>query len=281
MVRPRQYVSKSPVRAARFEKIYGSRTTSFWKSLGRFLIGLALFIFDLAALVWLSCHVWNILCVDPYFSIEKIHVQGLKNFTEEEVIHRAQLNQVKNIFKLDMAETQRILSEEPLFKKVEVSKQLPNQIFVRVWEREPMAQIVSSEDPDHPWLLDCDGVVLTQSPGKNPLYPLIRMELHRNELRARNRMTQPALSKALKVLEIFSDSVLKKMFDLEYVDLSDPSDVVLKSVSGLTVHLGTDDFENRLIRLLSIFEDLKKKHQEPMTIDLRFRYVPVTLKEKG
>jgi cell division septal protein FtsQ len=53
----------------------------------------------------------------------------------------------------------------------------------------------------------------------------------------------------------------------------------LKNESGLLVHLGEGDYESRLIRLLSILEDLKKKNQEPLSVDLRFRYVPVVLKE--
>ncbi len=279
MVRPRQYVAKSPIRASRFDKLYGSRSGSFWKSVGRFFLGAALFILDLALLIWLSFRVWNILCADPYFSIDTISVQGLKNFSKDEVIHRAHLNEVRNIFKLDLMEAQRLLNEEPLLKKAEIWKQLPNQIFVKVLEREPIAQVVSHENEEHIWLLDAEGVVLSEVKQLSPVYPLIRIELPQSDLHQRKRIESPGLLKALRVLEIFSGSVLKKMFDLEYVDLTDQEDVVLKNTSGLIIHLGSSDYESRLIRLLSILEDLKKKRQDPTMIDLRFKYVPVTLKE--
>ena len=279
MLRPRQYVYKTPLRIRKPKRARGFRAASWWRSFRRFILGLVLLAFDAGAVGWFSYKAWDILCADPSFMVSRIHVQGSKIFTHDQIIGKSRLGLQKNIFKANIRDAKRILEEEPLLKKVEVWRQLPDQIFITIVEREPQAQIVSFDDSTKAWLIDPDGVILSESQEPNSLYPLIRFKIEKKDFHRGKRLADKGLLNALSVLEVFSQSVIKKMLDLEVLEVPDEFDVVLKSKSGLVVHLGYRDFEERLIKLLSIIEDLNRKKQVPESIDLRFRDVPVVLKE--
>lgn len=284
MLRPRQYVHKSPKKIGNYSRTYGKGSPSWKGTFQNFILGSALLILDLGLVGWFTVRLWAVLCVDPDFDVREIHVEGAKSFTPGEIVVRSKLQQGENIFKVDIQEARRILEEEPLFRKVSVWRQLPREIFIQVSEREPIAQIILGHEKDDKdvaaWLVDSEGVVVSNEVECSKLYPILAVTLERSVLRRGSRIFDEGFSRALNVLEIFSGSILKKMMELEVIELKDKSDVVLRGAHELTVHLGKEDFEDRLIRFLTIMEDLKKKGQTPLSIDLRFKYVPVVLKEE-
>jgi len=279
MLRPRKFVQKTPKRVHQSGQLFRSRRRSWVHMLRRGLLGLFLLILDLGLLVWLSISAWALLSSDPYFAVRKITIHGQKSLTAEEIIAKSKIGLRENIFKTDILQVKHLLESERLFERVEVWRQLPDEIFIDVVERQAVAQLVSSNENSKIWLLDRDGIVVAQVPAVNNIYPVIRMDLDQKSWRRGYQVKNNGLSKALKVLDIFSDSILKKLIELDAVEVRADLDVLLKSINGLEVNLGQDHFEERLIRLLSILEDLKKKNQDPSMIDLRFRYVPVVLKD--
>jgi cell division septal protein FtsQ len=145
MLRPRQYVSKSPQRARKLNRSYGARAISSGASIRKMILAVLLLIFDSVLIGWLSFKLWGFLCTDPEFSVRKIQIRGNKTFSTQEIIKRAGFVYGKNIFKIDIKAARRNLEIEPLFKRVEVWRQLPSEILIKITEREPMAQIVPLE----------------------------------------------------------------------------------------------------------------------------------------
>ncbi|MBI1870235.1 MAG: FtsQ-type POTRA domain-containing protein [Chlamydiae bacterium] len=284
MIRRRRYVSRSPLSVRGFSPSKKSRPFSFPKFLGKSTLILFLLVADLALLVWLGHKIWDVLSIDSYFSIQQIQVQGLNFFSENEVISRTKLLKGQNIFKTDIREARRILTQEPLFEDVDVWRQLPDTVLIKIIERKPVIQVIPKNKEEgikeKVYLVDKEGMILSNGMDATQLYPIVRMVAKADLFRRGNQISNQGLIHALEVMDIFSDSLLRKVFDLENIEIQDDSDVMLRSRSGMIVHLGDTDFESRLLKLLAILEDVKKKKEEPQSIDLRFRYVPVTLKEE-
>lgn len=244
----------------------------------RFFYGLMLVVLNIVVLGWLSVRLWDYLCAEPEFAVRRILVDGAKGISSEEIIRRSQIRYGMNIFKADIFEARRLLERDPLIRRAEVWRKFPGEIFIRVEERYPVAQIHSA-GLDSVWLVDQEGVIVSHAQKTTNVYPVIALVLERHLLRRGNKIESEDLRSALKVLDIYAGSILKKYLDLERIEAPDDFDMILKCASGLTVHIGREDFENRLIRLLTILEDLKKKKKEASSIDLRFRHVPVVLKD--
>ncbi|MBI1883817.1 MAG: FtsQ-type POTRA domain-containing protein [Chlamydiae bacterium] len=279
MLRPKRYVYKAPSHFHRFGSSKNSKRPSWLRKLSRGSLFLFLLTVDLALSGWVASQIWKMACGDSYFTIQKIKVMGASVVSEEEVIERSRLKSFHNIFKANILEARRLLTLEPLFKEVQVWRELPGDIVIQVQERAPLAQVIAISGGSKGWLVDPQGVIVSNVQAASNLYPIIRMPLEKSAFRRGNQVIQGGLPNALKVLEIFSGSVLKKVFDLQWIDLHDKEDVILKGKGDLVIHLGNEEFEGRLLKLLSILDDLKKKKREPLSIDLRFRYVPVVLKE--
>jgi hypothetical protein len=218
MLRPRQYVSKSPRRVRKAGRSYGKRSVSIQRT----ILSIVLVVFDFALLGWLSFKLWSFLCTDPEFAVRKIHVQGVRAFSHDEIVKRTGLVYGQNIFKADIRQARRNLEAESLFEKVEVWRQFPKEILIKVTEREPLAQIVLLSDqtevlphgpvlPTQVWLVDREGVILSDANKSSNVYPIICIDLKKSDLRRGNRVAHEGLIRALKALEVFSGSVLKKM----------------------------------------------------------------------
>ena len=275
MLRPKQYVKKSPHRLPHIRR--STRPQSIFKRLGRGVVIAALGAVNIALAIWLSLQVWEVLTTDREFAVSEIHVIGAKSIPVDTIMKRSRVKVGDNIFKIDLKGAQSILEAEPQFRQVEVWRQLPKDIFIRVDEREPVAQIQSASG-DHCWLVDAEYVAMGPcQPGKETFPTIIGVDdLH--AFKRGVKLDRAGYLNALKILSLLSDSALKKLFQLERVIVEASDDIVMVGQDQMSVKLGHEDFENRLLKFYSILEDLKKKSKTASAVDLRFKYVPVVLK---
>jgi hypothetical protein len=105
------------------------------------------------------------LVSSPEFNTTRVTVAGNQLLATTELESLATANE-GNAFWLRRAEIASRLRQLPPVERVEVSLTLPNQVAVRVKEREPVAIWVTGETP---FLVDGEGVVLSAGPAARPL----------------------------------------------------------------------------------------------------------------
>jgi len=149
------------------------------------------------------------------------------------------------------------LRAHPDIKDAVVSRRLPGKMLIRVYERIPLAAVYSAppgargeESPQQRHVLDEEGVVLSRRKERsNRSLPII-MGLKLGALRAGDRLAAPEAKRAIEVVKGYRESELCRQLDLVAVDVSDPSNCVLRSPSIHEIRLGDENIEGRL-RLLA------------------------------
>ncbi|MGQ9735483.1 MAG: cell division protein FtsQ/DivIB [Thermaceae bacterium] len=95
------------------------------------------------------------------FPVERIHVEGLRRLSREEVLHTLDLSE-GDPWLWVFPQRGKNLLENPWVKEVHLGKPRPKEVLIRVVERTPIARLPNGEG------LSNDGVILPQG-GQGPL----------------------------------------------------------------------------------------------------------------
>ncbi|MCF8010627.1 MAG: FtsQ-type POTRA domain-containing protein [Clostridiales bacterium] len=85
-----------------------------------------------------------ILFNSPYFEVKEINVQGNCQLSRQEIIHFSALRTGTNIFKISTKKTASNLKVISFIKKVEVKRDLPASVLIKIEERKPAALLKGS-----------------------------------------------------------------------------------------------------------------------------------------
>src|SRR5690554_198413 len=75
--------------------------------------------------------------LSPFFEVKSIEFEGLKIMVENEFSFIIDLYEKANILFLDYSEIEKSLLELPLVKEVEIKKDFPDKINIKIIERDP------------------------------------------------------------------------------------------------------------------------------------------------
>ncbi len=227
----------------------------------------------------------RILFLDnPHFVIKKFVIRTEGQVQPEEIIRRlasAGIQKGKtNLFQVDLGQLRRRLEAYVLIDHVEIAWRLPDTLAIRVFDREPVAQITRPGGR----LLDGDGWILPPRPDPQvALLPIIapipHIETVPTGVRVRDEMVQAALHLLLlcrtegydQILEIESiqlDRAGKRLFcHLHEHGTFRESAVVVLPVDGM---------EMALRRVRAIVRERLRGRQKTGYIDATYRInVPV------
>jgi cell division septal protein FtsQ len=210
-----------------------------------------------AAVVWA---VYRYSHSDPRFSVKQVTVTGLKRVTEEDVMSRIKLQTdgSTNIFGVSMEDIRTQVEEIQWVRYVTVSRVLPDQILVRVVEREPAgyARIhgqVYEFDPEST-ILEPDSATDLNMPF---LDGLIVNDTEHN-------LRKIAMYKKL-LAELgpgsFSEVIVNPNNEVSVVTKDDP----------VIVSLGIDEFKERWSHYLALKDKITNEYKDAVRVDLRFR----------
>ena len=105
--------------------------------------------------------IYGVLTQCSYFKADNIEITGIKQLTEEMVMDQASLSAGVNILSLNLQSTRKRLLAHPDIEDADVERKLPNQLFIRIEEHQPLAVI----DLGRKFLIDVKGKIYKEHTG--------------------------------------------------------------------------------------------------------------------
>lgn len=198
------------------------------------------------------------------------------------VLSRLKLQRGQNLMAVDLPQVRRDLKLFPMVEEAQVSRELPHRLFIRIWERTPVANISAGNVVNYQ--IDRNGMVMNLLPfAKNS-------EGLQKRLASLPEITGAAVSdlqegRKTSSREVFHAlALLQKVeqgvdLDIESIDVARRGVLVVGTSDKAVVRVGMGDMENQLKKLARILEDVRQRSEQLQTVDLTIgRDVPVTLK---
>lgn len=220
-----------------------------------------------ASLVWAGYHY---LHTDPRFDLKKVTVSELKHVEDNEILGRIQLNTGTNtnIFAVNMDEVRTRVEQIGWVHHVTVQRLLPDEIVIRVVEREPkgVARIHGRlvEFDDEAAILEPDNPTL-------PAFPVL-LELDENNVEANRRK----IAMYRKVVADLGGEEIRQVI----VNSNDEVSIVREG-DPLIVRLGVADFKERWGRYLKLKEMISAEYKNAVHVDLRFHNKVIVTMQNG
>jgi cell division protein FtsQ len=167
----------------------------------------------------------------------------------------------RSVYLLPLADRRATLQTVDWVKDASVARFWPNRVVVRVTERQPVAFLALGYSRFG--LIDADGVILPQSPGRFHL-PVLTGVRTRDSLPERRARVQRML-RLLHDLGGMADKVAE-------IDVSDKDNLkITQPYEGrmVTLLLGDQDFSVRYQNFVSHYGEIKQKLPGATTLDLR------------
>jgi len=207
----------------------------------------------------------QVLLESGYFAVNKVRVEHQSKVTEGDILAASDIHSGDGIFDLDLHLIGRKIEENPWIAKAEVERAFPDEVVIRVIEREPQA----IADLGYLYYVDAGGEIFKLLDGTDLLdFPVITgidreyMLNHPDEVQAR-------LRQALRLMHALHG---RSHFNLEDVSeiFVDPQEglTLYTLVGGVPIRLGNGDFEYKLQRLEQVYEDLEPRLAALKYIDL-------------
>lgn len=218
---------------------------------------------------------YNYAVTDPAFalsSLQQVEMLGGQHISRAQVAGVFAADLGRNVFFVPMDARQRAIERIAWVKSASVLRILPNQIQVRVSEREPVA---FARVGSHLQLIDADGVLLDRPQSAKFDFPVVKGfhsaqdGVSAIEQRRRQMQTYLAL-----VQELDSDGGHHSL-DISEVNLSDADDIQASvtppgSSSELLLHLGNHDYLRRYKLFLAHVQEWQHLYPRLASVDLRY-----------
>jgi cell division protein FtsQ len=199
----------------------------------------------------------------PYFQIKETVVKGCTELTEKDVLTLAAIKYPQSLFAINTDAIVKRISSSPWIKSVYIGRELPNRLVIDI--REKMAIALVKKDSVF-YLIDTDGTPFKKiQNGDDTDLPVL------NGCYTEGKMQGRLLTKSLELLKVLSN--LKELPAVSHVSEINGHEMLGLSLftdSGLCLHLGFDNYENKLKRLAPVMDDLGRRNLKPgfLLIDL-------------
>lgn len=210
----------------------------------------------------------QVLLESGYFGVEQIRVEQQVRVSEGDILAASDITIGDSLFDMELYMIGRKIEEHPWIARAEVERFFPDQVVIRVVEREARAII----DLDYLYYVDRSGEVFKMLDAGDELdYPVIT-GIDREYLLDNPDKTEGCLELALVLMDELDK---REIFSLEevseiYYDQHDGLTLHTR-VGGVPVRMGKDSFAVKLNRLETIYEDL-----EPRLLALKYIDLNVT-----
>src|SRR5262245_754553 len=205
------------------------------------------------------------LLTTPRFGVASVEVRGVSRVPPDQILAAAAIQRGTNIFKLDTIGVTGRVESLPEVRRADVVRELPNRVVISVEERRPFTLVHGGRLH---WM-DEEGRLLGASPeAVAPPMPVIS-GLSAEELASMRTAPGPKARAAIGVIRALLRSGNGLTAEISEIDMSRREGPVLYTVDGVEVRLGTEDWDERLIRLEGVLSQIAT--QDVRTVDLRFR----------
>src|SRR5437867_1297260 len=199
------------------------------------------------------------------FAVASIEVRGVSRVAPDQILAVAAIQRGTNIFKLDTMGVIGRVESLPEVRRADVVRELPNRVVISVEERRPFTLVHGGRLH---WM-DEEGRLLGASPEVvAPPMPVIS-GLSADELASMRTAPGPKARAAIGVIRAPLRSGNGLTAEISEIDMSRREGPVLYTVDGVEVRLGTEDWDERLVRLEGLLAQIAT--QDVRTVDPRFR----------
>ncbi|MGK2905626.1 MAG: cell division protein FtsQ/DivIB [Desulfuromonadales bacterium] len=210
----------------------------------------------------------EMLLESGYFDVQQIRVEHQVRVSESDILDASDIKPGDSLFDLELHMIGRKIEEHPWIARADVERSFPNQVLIRVAEREVRAII----DLGYLYYVDKTGVVFKMLDAEDQLdYPVIT-GIDRQYLLDNPDQTQGCLNLALQLMDELSNRALFNLEDVSEIHYDQQEGLILHTrVGGVPVRMGTLGFNAKLNRLEKIYNDL-----EPRLLALKYIDLNVT-----
>ena len=217
------------------------------------------------------------------FAIHKIEVQTDGAISMDQLRRWSGVKPDANLLALDLARVKRDLELVPLIQSAAVERVLPHTLRIRVFEREPLAQVYVPQPRSDGrgyemavFHLDPDGYVMLPLEPRQRAVPLTEpleqlptiAGLNFTELRPGRRVESPQVRAALQLIVAFDRSPVAGLDNLRRIDVSAPEILQVTTGQGSEIAFSVQDLDRQLRRWREIYDLGQKMHKAIDTLDL-------------
>jgi cell division septal protein FtsQ len=225
--------------------------------------------FFLLAVIGFSVITYQILTRSDYFSVETSEVEWINRPLADKAYNSLRdVGVGENILKFDISSaTEQMLSAYPEIRNIQIIRNFPDRLLLRVDARVPVAQVGERSF----FLIDDEGVTLTDVRDEiiegMPIIMGVRWKFLQ-KVGYKDDSTQ--VTRALALLKAVRESDFLNEHMLTRIDASDPRNITFFIEDGLEIKIGHSDFIERLDQLNKTLASMMIDRDQIEYIDLRF-----------
>ena len=221
---------------------------------------------------------------NPDYQLKQIDVQTDGSLQREQILKTADLHEGENIFRVNLAQVHDRLQQLPQVDEVQVMRELPGEIDIKISERKPIAWITSEKEISDPFasdaafLVDARGVLMKE---KKLLPEYLGLPLisgcASESLDAGKVVASFEAKAALDLLRLSTRSFMQTRFQIREINLSKGYCLLVTDKNRTRVTFGFDNIDMQLQRLeqFLIWADDSKHEIETVNLLVQ-RNIPVT-----
>jgi cell division septal protein FtsQ len=246
--------------------------------------------FALAAIVCVGVYIGvlqgskKLFFENPDYQLKQIDVQTDGSLQREQILKTADLHEGENIFRVNLAQVHDRLQQLPQVDEVQVMRELPGEIDIKISERKPIAWITSEKEISDPFasdaafLVDARGVLMKE---KKLLPEYLGLPLisgcASESLDAGKVVASSEAKAALDLLRLSTRSFMQTRFQIREINLSKGYCLLVTDKNRTRVTFGFDNIDMQLQRLeqFLIWADDSKHEIETVNLLVQ-RNIPVT-----
>lgn len=246
--------SRAVLRGARVKR-RGSRI--------RVLMVLILIAAVTAGLAWFTASYFR---SNPRYRLAGVELRGQKHLGKSEIAAVFKADEGRSIYTIPLDERRRQIEEISWVHHASVTRVMPNEIWVRVEEREPVAFLWS---PKGVSLIDGEGVMLDTPPDTYFNLPVVRGVAQSEAPEAR----RGKLRQLVEFLEAVKASGQTAAEQVSEVNLADPRNlraIVSQDDHSVLLHFGDELYSERFQTYQAHISEWRRQFAEMQSIDLRY-----------
>lgn len=204
---------------------------------------------------------------NPYLEIRHVEIEGAVIEDPENLQDCVAMLVGENLLAAPYEEAAHRLLSRPRIRAATWSLRPPHDVIYRVTERRGEVLIMSERFYE----VDGEGIVLPPPAGLlTPDLPILS-GFDETRLVPGNRIVDPRLADALRVLDLLGEAGFETGRHLSEIRMSDGSiDLIWQQGGGSIVKVGREEFEKRIRKYRDAYAVLEKEGVFPVQIDLRF-----------
>ncbi len=217
---------------------------------------------SLSGLGWGTYRIVHYLRTAPRFEVKSLAVSGvggpLKRVTEDQIIGRTGFEVGTNAFRVDLDAIRERVERLQWVRHAVVQRVLPDQIIIRVVEREPIGL---GRIRGEVYQFDIDAMILDVDPVSTVSFPVL------------DGLRQDDKAGNVRKVDVYR-RVLEELgsAELSEIHINDAEEVSVVSASDpIIVNIGMTDFRNRWIKYLQLKTQIQQQYPQAVKVDLRFR----------